>query len=95
MVDKKEELKIVMASAASKALDYIEKHESKAGYEGEKVIKEVMKNVEISPSMKIYAISAANEILKIKKNNPKFNKKQIMQSFMNNLRILIADVELG
>ena len=75
--------KIAMTNAALLALDYIK---TKNVYEPEEVIKHVMKVSEASPSTKLGALAAANEVIKLKKNNPSFTDKQIMQMLMNNLQ---------
>jgi hypothetical protein len=74
--------KIAMASAAMKALDYIK---SKKVYEPEEVLKFVMKDLDANPSAKVSAIAAANEAIKIRRENPQMTDKQIMQSIMNSM----------
>lgn len=74
--------KIAMTSAAAKALDYIK---SNRFYEPEEVLKHVMKDIDATPSAKISAIAAANEAIKLKRENITMTDKQIMQQVMNSL----------
>ena len=71
--------KIAMASAAAKALDYIK---SKKAYEPEEVIKSVMNSLKASSSDKIPAIAAANEAMRIRRENTSMSDKQVMSKVM-------------
>lgn len=81
----KNEEKFVMINAASKALDYKNKHPFSST---EEIIKKVIGDIEAEQEIKILAVASANEVLSIRAENLKLSNKQIMQKFVDNMKEL-------
>lgn len=84
------EPEMIMVLAATKALEYKTIHRRA---ETEEVIKHIMKSEDINPDLKLYAVVAANEVMRIKKDNFDLTDKQIMQEFVNNIFEFVAKVK--
>ena len=52
-----------------------------------------MKNLIASSEVKVYGIAAANEILKLRKNDIEKTDKQLLQSFVDNIFEFVAKVD--
>ena len=88
------EKEIAMVNAASLALDYKEKHPR---CWDDDAVAHVMKNLEAPQKIKIYAIAAANEILKIRGSAgfSSLSDRQILQQFVDNIYAFTAKMDSG
>jgi len=85
---------IAMVNAATLALDYKEKHPR---CWDDDAVAYVMKNLEAPQKVKIYAIAAANEILKVRaaEGFKNMGDKQILQQFVDNIYAFVAKIDAG
>jgi hypothetical protein len=80
---------IAMVKSATLVLEYQAKHPK--GWPDD-AIAYAMQNLNAKSNAKLYALAAANEILKMKKSNPVMTDKQLIQSFVNTIPRFIADI---
>lgn len=83
---------IAMINAANYALEYQDKN---PGADIEEIIKKVIENLdalETKRNLKIFGIAAANEALKLKKENKHKTNRQILQMFVNNIKKFAVNV---
>ena len=78
--------KILMACAATQALEYKKKNPKS---ESNEIVRHIMFNIDARGEMKIFAVAAADKALKLKINNPDLSDKQIMQMFMGTMDDLL------
>ena len=85
---------IAIVNAATLALDYKEKHQR---CWDDDAIAYVMKNLDAAPNIKVYAIAAANEILKVRaaEGFKNMGDKQILQQFVDNIYAFVAKIDSG
>jgi len=86
---------IAIVSAASYALDYQDKN---PGVDVDEIIQKVIENLDVLETkidLKILGIAAANEALKLKKENKHKTNKQILQIFVNDSKKFIEKVNEG
>lgn len=88
------EKEIAMVNAATMALEYKEKHPR---CWDDDAVAHVMKNLEAPANIKIYAIAAANEILKVRGSAgfSSLTDKQILQQFVDNIYAFSAKIDAG
>ena len=78
-----EDKEIAIISAASKALELMEKNPH---VEVEEIIKIVMGNLDAKSEEKIPAIAAIDAVVKLKRENLNMGNKQIIQKLLDNYR---------
>lgn len=86
---------IVMVNAASYALDYQDKNPVA---DVEEIIQKVIENLDALGTkidFKIFGIAAANEALKLKKENKHKTNKQILQMFVNDSKSFAERINEG
>jgi hypothetical protein len=81
---------VAMVNAASMALEYRAKHPRAWD---DDAVAHVVKNLRASKEIQIYAIAAANEIIKMRKLDRDSTDKQLLQEFINNVFAFIARIE--
>jgi len=85
---------VAIVNAATMALEYKEKHPRAWD---DDAVAFVMKNIEAPTNIKIYAVAAANEILKVRvaEGFKSMGDKQILQQFVDNIYAFVAKIDAG
>ena len=91
----KEDQRLAMVSAATRALDYLK---VKPFAEIEEIIKHIVSSSNFSrkkSELKILEVAAANEVLKLKRQNLNLTDRRILEQFMANLQDIFNKTEEG
>jgi len=81
---------LAMINAATIALEYKIKHPR---CWDDDAVAHVLKTLDSEAKLKIYGVAAANEILKLKKNNSQLTDKQLLQSFTDNIFEVVSKID--
>lgn len=81
---------LAMINSASLALEYKTKHPR---CWDDDAVAHVLKTLDSKKEFKIYGVAAANEILKLKNNNPQSSDKQLLQSFTDNIFEVVSKID--